>query len=100
VHNICVGTPGGDIVVVPDGATGPFPTKNGLGIQYQNGSGGPGLDARTTGLRIMEPTAPSGPSPGYPNGYTSYNNITGQTVDPYTGEPVAKVNPIWHIPLK
>jgi hypothetical protein len=61
--------------------------------------GGPGLDARVSGLRIMDPTLPNGPSPDYPGGYASYFNAAGQTVNPLTGQTVAPSNPWWHIVL-
>ena len=43
------------------------------------------LDAQVSGLRIMDATLPRGPSPGYPGGYASYFNATGQTVSSLTG---------------
>jgi hypothetical protein len=85
--------------VVPEGATGPTPTKNGLGMQFQGGKGGLGLSPQTTGVRVMDPTLPNGSSPGYPNGYSSYNIKSGQTCDPYTGQTIDKSNPAWHNPL-
>ncbi len=50
-------------------------------------------------VRIMEPTAPSGPSPGYPNGYATYSNAAGQTVNPFTGQTIPRSDPWWHIAL-
>jgi hypothetical protein len=81
---------------VPNGATGPDPADNGRGMQFQGGSGGNGMDPRTSGFRYMDPVT-SGQYQ-YPNGYGSYNNASGQTVNPYTGQTVAPSNPMWHIP--
>ena len=88
-------TPSGTAYPVPRGATGPSPANNGRGIQFQGGSGGNGLDPRVTGFRFMDPIT-SGPYP-YPNGYGSYNNASGQTVNPYTGQTINPSNPLWHI---
>lgn len=77
-----IGQESGPSIVVPQGATGPSPTWNGTGVQYTGGAGGPGLNIRVSGVRIMEPTLPNGPSPGYPGGYASYFNASGQTVKP------------------
>lgn len=88
-------TPSGTAYPVPRGATGPAPANNGRGIQFQGGSGGNGLDPRVSGFRFMDPTT-SGPYP-YPNGYGSYNNASGQAVDPYTGQTISPSNPLWHI---
>jgi hypothetical protein len=82
--------PNGDTVIVPEGASGPFPAESGKGFQFIDGSGGHGLDPRTTDVRIMDPT------PRYPNGYASYSNA-GQTVDPYTGRTISPSDPWWHI---
>ncbi|WP_460500329.1 RHS repeat-associated core domain-containing protein, partial [Dyella jejuensis] len=89
-------TPSGTVYPVPEGAVGPTPTDNGRGMQFQGGSGGGGLNPRTSGFRYMEPVT-SGPYQ-YPNGYGSYNNISGQAVNPYTGQTIAPSNPMWHIP--
>jgi hypothetical protein len=91
---------GGTVYPVPEGATGPFPVESGNGFQYVGGSGGNGLDPSVSNVRLMDPTAPSGPSPGYPNGYGSYSNgaiPTPQTVNPYTGQTVSPSSPWWHI---
>jgi hypothetical protein len=95
-------SPGGETIIVPEGATGPRPVDNGKGFQFQGGSGGHGLDPRTSGVRIMDPTEPNQASPGYPNGYASYNNNSQpkkQTVNPYTGRTIAKNDPWWHLPF-
>lgn len=94
-----IGTENGDLIAVPSGAAGPTPTR-GAGFQYTGGSGGNGLDSRVTNVRIMDPTLPNPPSPGYPNGYVSYSNAGGQTVNPYTGRTVSPSDPWWHIELK
>lgn len=60
---------------------------------------GNGLNPRVSSVRVMNPTLPKGPSPGYPNGYVNYMNKGGQAVNPYTGQTVPKNSPWWHIPL-
>jgi RHS repeat-associated protein len=84
----------GPAIIVPNGATGPIPAINGKGFRYTDGSGGHGLDLRTTDVRIMDPTS------RYPNGYGSYSNSAGQTVNPYSGRTIAPSNPWWHIPRR
>jgi RHS repeat-associated protein len=84
----------GEIVVVPQGATGPELTESGKGFQFTGGSGGHGLDARTTDVRIMDPVT-SGKYQ-YPDGYVSYSNRAGQAVNPFTGQTVPKSSPWWH----
>ena len=91
--------PNGAVVPIPDGATGPIPANNGKGFQYAGGGGGKGLSPNISDVRIMDPTQPAGKSPGYPNGYASYSNVHGQPANPYTGKPVKKSDPEWHIPL-
>ena len=92
-------TPKGDVIPVPRGATGPTPVHTGKGFQYTGGSGGHGLDSRTSNVRIMDVKPTRGPSPGYPGGYVSYSNARGQTVNPYTGLTISKSDPAWHLPL-
>ncbi len=94
-----IGTPNGELIIVPEGATGPSATR-GAGFEFTGGSGGHGLDPRVTDVRIMDPTPPRPPSPGYPNGYVSYSNSSGQTVNPFTGQTISPNNPFWHIKLK
>jgi RHS repeat-associated protein len=100
-------TENGDVIPVPDGATGPKPVETGKGFQYTGGgtgvkgSVGKGLDGRVSAVRIMDPTEPKGKSPGYPDGYVSYSNSASpkpQPVDPYTGQTVSRSE--WHIPLR
>ena len=95
-------TPGGDVVPIPKGASPAVPVINPngkvTGFGYNGGSGGNGLSPNVTGVRIMDPTPPNSTSPGYPNGYVSYNN-GNQTVNPVTGRTVSNADPIAHIPL-
>ena len=85
---------------MPQGTTGPIPVHSGKGLQYTGGRGGHGFNPRVTNVRmIMAPTLSRGPSPGYPGGYVSYSNRSGQTVHPYTGRMIAPGNPLWHLPL-
>ena len=101
---LIVVSPGGDAIPVPNGATGPVPVVNDqgntTGFGYTGGSGGYGMDPRTTDVRIMDPTPPRGASPGYPNGYVSYGNTSKQGVNPQTGRPVPPSDTSRHIPLK
>jgi len=85
-------TTNGEAIPVPDNASGPTPTK-GSGMQYQGGSGGKGMDDQTTGVRIMDPNANQG-------GRVSYNNASGQKVDPATGKTISNSDPKAHMPLK
>jgi hypothetical protein len=94
-----IGQENGPSIIVPEGASGPLPVANGKGVQYVGGSGGPRLDPRVSGLRIMDPTPPRGPSPGYPGGYGSYSHQAGQTVNQASGQTVSLSDPMWHIPL-
>jgi len=48
-------------------------------------------------MRIMNPTLPSGKSPGYPNGYIKYQNKSRQGVDPYTERTLS--NKDSHFPI-
>jgi RHS repeat-associated protein len=81
--NFIVG-PKGTIYPVPRGAQGPSPSVNRAGNQtgvaFTGGSGG--ANGQVSTMRIMNPTAAQGRSPGYPNGY---ENQSRQGVDPYTG---------------
>ena len=75
-------TSSGDVIPVPEGATGPFPTQS-PGFQFNGGAGGNGLAENVTDVRIMEP------SPQNPTGYVNYGsqqpNAGWQSVNPYTG---------------
>lgn len=97
-----LGQANGPAIPIPEGAVGPTPVQNGNGFQYTGGSGGNGLSPNACNVRIMDPTLPKGPSPGYPNGYANYSNgaaPTPQSIDPYTGKTIGKSDPWWHIPL-
>jgi hypothetical protein len=74
----------GEVIRVPEGATGPSPAESGRGFQFAGGSGGAPLDSRVAGVRVMDPGY-SGKYL-YPNGYVSYFNESGQTVNPFTGQ--------------
>jgi hypothetical protein len=90
------------VIPVPHGASGPHPVRSGAGFQYTGGRGGSGLHPNVSGVRIMDPTPPKGPSPGYPHGYVNYFNAakpTAQSVHPYTGRTLSKGDPYWHIPI-
>ena len=93
-----VGRSNGEVIRVPEGATGPTPTDNGLGFQFRGGSGGDPLDSRVAGVRIMDPVT-SGKYL-YPNGYVSYENGLGQTVNPFTGQTIAPSDSFWHWALE
>ena len=89
-------TPTGEVIPVPEGATGPYQTSN-PGFQYNGGSGGNGLANNVTDVRVMDPNAKN------PTGYVNYGSRQAdggwQTVNPYTGDPVPPTDPWWHIPL-
>lgn len=96
-------TQAGEAIPVPAGASGPRPVETGLGFEYVGGRGGHGLDSRVSSVRIMDPTLPKHPSPGYPGGYVSYRNAAqprGQAVHPLTGRTIAMNDPWWHIALR
>jgi hypothetical protein len=86
--------PNGEAVPVPEGATGPTPVSSGNGSQFTGGSGGSWLDSRVAGVRVMDPV--TGGKYLYPNGYVSYFNEAGQTVNPFTGQTIARSDPFWH----
>jgi hypothetical protein len=69
------------------------PLPNGNGFAYVGGKGGNGLAPNVSNVRIMDPTAAKGPSPGYPNGYVNFQNganPTPQSVNPYSGKTVGQ----------
>ena len=82
--------PNGTTVIVPTGATGPYPALTGKGFRYLGGSGGNGLSSRVANVRIMDPTS------RYPDGYVNYTNANDQSVNPYTGQTISKGDPWWH----
>lgn len=61
---------------------------------FRGGSGGHGLSDAASDVRIMDPVA-GGPYPKA-NGYASYLNSGGQTINPFTGQTVAKSSSWWH----
>jgi hypothetical protein len=84
----------GEVIRVPEQATGPTPADNGLGFQFRGGSGGSPLSPRVAGARVMDPVA-SGKFL-YPNGYVSYFNELDQPVNPFTGQTIGRSDPFWH----
>ncbi|TGD57853.1 RHS repeat domain-containing protein, partial [Flavobacterium humi] len=88
-------TTGGDAIPIPEGATGPTQPMRGTGMVYQGGSGGFGMDPRTTGVRIMDANANQGSRVNYMNNATP----TPQTVNPATGRPISNSDPAGHIPI-
>jgi RHS repeat-associated protein len=89
-------SPGGDVILVPKGATfTPVINDAGdvTGVGYTGGSGENGLDPKVAGVRIMDPT------PQNPNGYVTYQNSAGQGVNPNTGRTISNSDPMRHIPL-
>jgi|SRR5580658_2492340 hypothetical protein len=86
--------PNGEAVPIPEGATGPTSVSSGNGVQFSGGSGASWLDPRVAGVRVMDPVT-SGKYL-YPNGYVSYFNEAGQTVNPFTGQTIARSDPFWH----
>src|SRR5207253_10484634 len=80
-------TPGGTAFPVPKGATGAVPVINRVGDRtgtaFTGGRGG--ANGQVDTIRMMNPTAARGRSPGYPHGYITYQNAGKQGVDPYTG---------------
>lgn len=84
----------GEVIRVPEGASGPTPVRSGNGFQFTGGSGGDPLSPRVTGVRVMDPYF--SPKFQYPNGYVSYFNEGGQTVNPFTGQTVSPSDPFWH----
>ena len=86
--------PNGETVIVPKGAQGPFPVESGKGFMFRGGSGGHGLSDAASDVRIMDPV--TGGKYPKPNGYASYLNGGGQTINPFTGQTVGKSSPWWH----
>ncbi len=86
--------PNGETVIVPKGAEGPFPVESGKGFMFRGGSGGHGLSDSASDVRIMDPV--TGGKYPKPNGYASYLNGGGQTINPFTGQTVGKSSPWWH----
>ena len=84
----------GEVVRIPDGAIGPALVRTGRGFMFTGGSGGFPLDSHVAGVRVMDPVTTG--KHHYPNGYVSYFNKEGLTVSPFTGQPLARSDPLWH----
>ena len=96
-----------DFVVSPNGTVYPTfggsgptpvinPSGNVTGVAFTGGKGG--MNGQVSNMRIMNPVAPRGSSPGYPNGYVRYSNSLGQPVDPITGQTIP--NSCGHFDIK
>ncbi len=81
----------GTSIPVPTGATGPHATRA-PGVQFLGGQGGKGMDARVTGVRVMDETA-------HHRRRVIYMNKSGQTVSPTTGRTLRPDDPTAHIYL-
>jgi hypothetical protein len=83
----------GNMFPIPEGAVGPIPTRKGDGIQYRCGSGGNGLHENTYGVRFH-----------YEGKYhperVIYFNKHNQTIDPTTGKPIGRKDPLAHMKAK
>jgi hypothetical protein len=84
----------GEAVAIPDGAQGPLAPNKGTGMSYQGGSGGKGMDKKTTGVRIMDANSRQGRRVNYMNNAKP----TPQTVDPKSGKVISNKDPRGHIP--
>jgi len=81
----------GSAVAVPQGAAGPSAPSSGTGMVYTGGQGGPGMDGKTTGVRIMDANQSQGRR-------VNYMNKKKQTVDPKSGQTISKKDPRGHVP--
>ncbi len=91
-----VGPGNESLPVVPPGAVGTV-TDNGKGMVYDIPPGSRVLDPRVVRVRVMDPVTTGNFQ--YPNGYVSYENSSGQAVNPLTGQTISRTDPYWHIPL-
>jgi hypothetical protein len=91
-------SPGGTAYPIPRGAMGPAQVETGRGFQFQGGTGGLGLNEGVTAFRFMDPVTTGRYQ--YPNGYGVYNNVNGQTVNPFTGRTIPNADPLAHIPAQ
>jgi RHS repeat-associated protein len=82
--------PDGTVFPVPEGATA-GPPESGEGIMYTGGKAPYGMDRRVTGVRFM------GPSTYQPYNRAMYMNAQNQTVNPWTGDTIARSHPFAHI---
>jgi hypothetical protein len=73
------------------------PTQTGKGMEYVIPRGTPEISEKVASVRIMDPVT-SGKYQ-YPNGYAVYMNSSGQTINPLTGQTIARTDPYAHIPL-
>ncbi len=78
------------------GARG-VPANSGRGLTHDLPEGTAGIDPRVTQIGVMD-LLTTGAHPK-PNGYVAYMNETGQTVNPLTGQTVARSDPFAHIEL-
>ena len=85
-------TPKGQAIIVPEGAVGPVAPRS-PGVMFVEGSGGRGMNARVTGVRVMDATSKQGPR-------AIYMNRSGQTVDPQTGAHIPPDHPNAHYYLE
>ncbi|TFC22102.1 hypothetical protein E3O55_18975 [Cryobacterium sp. MDB1-18-2] len=81
---------------VPSGVVGTL-VRTGKGLEYKFPQGTPGLDARVSSVRIMDPVLSGRYT--HVNGYAAYSNVKGQTVNPLTGRGVTPEDPFAHIDL-
>jgi len=92
-------SPGGTAFPVPNGAKGPTtvvnPRGKTTGSAFTGGKGG--ANGQVDTMRVMNPTATRGKTPGYPNGYIKFENKAGQGVNPYTGRTIS--NKDSHFPM-
>jgi RHS repeat-associated protein len=81
----------GEAVAIPKGAKGPSSPQKGSGMSYQGGSGGKGMNKKTTGVRIMDANSNQGRR-------VNYMNKSGQTVDPKSGQTIPNKDSRGHLP--
>ena len=60
--------------------------------------GTPEISEKVVSVRIIDPVTPG--KYLYPNGYAVYMNSSGQTINPLTGQTIARTHPYTHIPLR
>ena len=80
------------ITIVPTGASGPHPTRNGVGAYYVGGQGGRGLHDSVQNVRVLPPNSRSG-GVDYPKGMSQYTKTLRdgeQIVHPHTGKPIGQ----------
>jgi uncharacterized protein YegL len=73
------------------------PTDNGKGEIFDIDPKTMGISNQAVAVRVMGPD--TGGKYEYPNGYVSYLNASGQTINPLTGRSdIQSTDPLWHIP--